>query len=88
MALQRGGRRWSLISSWHTQHSTGGDKQEVLHVHTHKHGQVVCVCVCMCACVRACMGVGVHMHNTNATVESKFEGGAMVKYRDEIEVVK
>ena len=41
----------------------------------------------MCVCVHACMGVGVHMHNTNATDESKFEGGAMVKYRDEIEVV-
>ena len=62
-------------------HSTGGDKQEVLHVHTRTDR--CCVCVCM----HACMRVGVHMHNTNATAESKFEGGAMVKYRDEIEVV-
>jgi len=50
------------------------------YMYTHTHRQVVYV--------RACMGVGVHMHNTNATAESKFEGGAMVKYRDEVEVVK
>ena len=33
-------------------HSTGGDKQEVLHVHTHTRTGGVCVCVC--ACVHGC----------------------------------
>ena len=48
LALQRGGRRWSLISSQHRQHvhSTGGDKQ-VLNVHT---------------CTRARTGTYIHTH--------------------------
>ena len=35
-------------------HSTGGDKQEVLHVHTHAWTGGVCVCVCMRAWVWVC----------------------------------
>ena len=60
-------------------HSTGGDKQ-VLVVHV---CVCVCVCVCMCACVCVCSCA-----STNVTNECRFEGGVMVKYRDEIKVVK
>ena len=48
--------------------------------HVHSTGGA-CVCVCVCVCVCTCT-------STNATDECRFESGAMVKDRDEIEVVK
>ena len=66
-------------------HSTGGDKQEVLHVHT--HARTGGVCVCMRACVRAWVWVCT-CTTLMPLLNISLRVVHMVKYRDEIEVVK